>query len=275
VLFPNGLYLLDDFQHLAAGRTLVFYDLRNRGRSDAVADAAKRKAGLHKDVEDLEAVRRHFGAAKVDLVAHSYVGLMVILYAMCHAACVRHVVQLSPMEPHPGKQYPAHLKWSDDVMRDAFGKLAQLQKERGSRDPEESCRKFWAILRAIYIADPANAARINWGRCDLPNERSFLKYWSEDILPSIQGLDLTPEQLANVSPTVLTIHGTKDRSIAYGGAREWAMLLPNARLITLENVAHAPWIEAPEKVFGAVETFLSGDWPESAEKVESLEPGGA
>jgi pimeloyl-ACP methyl ester carboxylesterase len=200
---------------------------------------------------------------------------MVILYAMRHPAHVRRVVQLSPMEPHPGKQYPAHLKWSDDVMRDAFAKLAQLQKERSSGDPEESCRRFWAILRAIYVAAPENAAKINWGRCDLSNERGFLKYWSEDILPSIRGLDLTAEQLAHVSAPVLTVHGTKDRSAAYGGAREWAMLLPNVRLITLENVAHAPWIEAPEKVLGAVENFLNGDWPELAEKVESPEPGNA
>src|SRR5437667_10930358 len=39
----------------------------------------------------------------------------------------------------------------------------------------------------------------------------------------------------------LTVHGTKDRSSPYGGGREWALMLPNARLLTIENVAHAPW----------------------------------
>ncbi len=272
ILFPNGIYLLDDFRHLAAGRTLIFYDVRNRGRSDAVNDGAKRKAGLHNDVEDLEAVRRHFGINKIDLVGHSYIGLTIILYATRYAARVNRVVQLSPIEPHPGKQYPAHLKFSDEVMRDTFGELAQLQKERSSEDPQELCQKFWSVLRAIYVTDPANAAKINWGRCDLPNERGFLKYWSEDIFPSIQGLNLTPEQLGNVSAPVLTIHGTKDRSAAYGGAREWAMLLPNARLVTIEGVGHAPWIEAPEEVLGAISTFLNGAWPDVAEKVDSLEP---
>ncbi len=272
VLFPNGIYLLGDFQHLASGRTFIFYDVRNRGRSDAVSDVAKRKAGLHNDVADLETVRRHFGVRKIDLVGHSYIGLMVILYAMHYADHVNRVVQLSPIEPYPSKQYPAHLKFSDDVMRDTFAQLAQLQKERGSGDPQELCQKFWSVLRPIYVADPANAAKINWGRCDLPNERGFLKYWSEDVFPSIQGLNLTPEQLANVSAPVLIIHGTKDRSAAYGGAREWAMLLPNARLVTIEGVGHAPWIEAPEEAFGSIHAFLNGAWPDSAEKVESREP---
>ena len=37
VIIPNGICLLDDFSRLAAGRTVVAYDLRNRGRSDEEA----------------------------------------------------------------------------------------------------------------------------------------------------------------------------------------------------------------------------------------------
>ena len=272
VIFPNGIYMLEDFQRLAANRTLVFYDLRNRGRSDAVPDAAKRKAGVHNDVADLEAVRCHFGGAKIDLVGHSYVGLMVILYAMRYAAHVNRVVQLSPMEPSLGKQYPPHLKWSDAAMGEAFAKIAQLQAERGSDNPEEFCRKFWSLLRLIYVVNPADAKKIHWGRCHLPNERNFMKYWTEDIIPSAQALNLTAEQLAGVSAPVLTIHGKKDRSAAYGGARDWGLLLPNARLVTLEDVAHAPWIEASETVFSAIEMFLNGAWPAAGEQVTSLDP---
>jgi len=48
-------------------------------------------------------------------------------------------------------------------------------------------------------------------------------------------------------------------------------MLPNARLVTVENAAHVPWIEAPERVFGSIERFLDGAWPESGEDVKSLE----
>ena len=89
-------------------------------------------------------------------------------------------------------------------------------------------------------------------------------------MPSIQGLHFTPDDFEKVQSPVLTVHGTKDRSSPYGGGREWALMLPNARLLTIENVAHAPWIEAPEKVYGPVRTFLDGAWPEAAEKIESL-----
>jgi hypothetical protein len=35
-----------------------------------------------------------------------------------------------------------------------------------------------------------------------------------------------------------------------------------------------PWIEDPDFVFGAIETFLGGTWPSAAEKVKRLEPIG-
>lgn len=48
-------------------------------------------------------------------------------------------------------------------------------------------------------------------------------------------------------------------------------MLPDARLVTVENAAHVPWIEDPDRVFGSIKEFFDGDWPETAEKVESVD----
>ncbi len=270
VVLPNGTYLIDDFDYLADGRTVVFYDVRNRGCSDAVADEAKLTGGIHRDVDDLDLVRRHFGVERIDLIGHSYIGMTVILYAMKYRAHVGRVIQLGPIEPRIGKQYPPHLTGADDVLRECLARIAQLEQERGSSEPEEFCRKVWSILRMIYVSNPADADKIRWARCDLPNERNAMKYWTQYLLPSMRSVDLSEGKLGQVDVPVLTIHGTRDRSAPYGGAREWAMLLPGARLITVKEAAHAPWIEAPGTVFDSVETFLDGRWPEAAERVTSL-----
>jgi pimeloyl-ACP methyl ester carboxylesterase len=123
----------------------------------------------------------------------------------------------------------------------------------------------------LYVLDPADADKITWQPCDLPNEVNFLKQWNEHVLPSIQNLHLTAEEISKAKAPVLAIHGRKDRSSSYGGGRDWALRLPDARLVTVDDAAHVPWIENPDKVFGAVETFLTGAWPETAEKVESLD----
>jgi proline iminopeptidase len=272
VVIPNGFYLFDDFKHLAEDRTLIFFDFRNRGRSDSVSDSEKLKRGIHHDVDDLEAIRRHFGIGQMNLLGHSYVGITVVLYALKYSGHVNRVVQIGSMQPNYAKQYPPHLTCADETLREVFARLGQLQKERGSEEPEEFCRKFWSVLRLIYVASPADAEKIHWGYCELPNELNFMKYWTGNILPSIQNLNLVGEEIAKVKAPALTIHGKKDRSAPYGGGREWALLLPNARLVTVENAGHAPWIEAPELAFGAIKTFLDGAWPEAAQKVELLDP---
>jgi pimeloyl-ACP methyl ester carboxylesterase len=272
VVVPNGFYLADDFAPLANGRAMIFYDARNRGRSDPVGDASKLERGIHRDVDDLDAVRRHLGIDAIDVMGHSYMGLMVILYAMKHGAHVNRVVQIGPMEPKPGKEYPPHLTGADATLRECLARLADLQEERGTIDPQEFCRKFWSILRVIYVVNPADAGRIRWERCDLPNELNLMKYWTTVTLPSIQRLNLTPEDIAAVKAPVLTVHGRKDRSAPYGGGREWALALPNARLLTVDEAAHVPWIEAPELVFGSIRTFLDGAWPDGAVQVKSVEP---
>jgi proline iminopeptidase len=77
VVIPNAIYLYDDFRRLARGRRLIAYDLRNRGRSDVVSDSAKLSRGVHQDVDDLEAIRRHFRVDQMDLIGHSYLGVVV------------------------------------------------------------------------------------------------------------------------------------------------------------------------------------------------------
>lgn len=65
---------------------------------------------------------------------------------------------------------------------------------------------------------------------------------------------------------VLVVHGTADRSAAYEGGKAWARRLPNARLLTVEGAAHAPWIERPA-VVAAIAEFLDGAWPALARGV--------
>lgn len=256
VVVPNAIYLYDDFRWLADNHTVIFYDLRNRGQSDTVVDTSKLARGIDHDVDDVDEIRRHFGFEKISLIGHSYLGLMVVLYAMKHPAHVNRVVQVGPAPPF-FKQYPAELTWQDDIARNISSQTAALQAERASMDPVEFCRKFWALLRPLFVLDPTDAAKIEkWGYCDCPNERGFMKHLMTNIYPSMQRLSLTPEDFAKVHMPVLTIHGRKDRSAPYGGALDWVERLPNARLLTVENAAHVPWIEAPELVFGAIRDFL-------------------
>ena len=76
--------------------------------------------------------------------------------------------------------------------------------------------------------------------------------------------------IRKVTMPVLTIHGTRDRNAAYGAGRQWALELPDARLVTVPGAAHAVYHDDPVAVWSAVRQFLRGDWPMGSEKVTSL-----
>jgi pimeloyl-ACP methyl ester carboxylesterase len=221
--------------------------------------------------DDLEAIREHFGFAQMDLLGHSYVATVVILYAMRHPEHVRRVVQIGPVQPDAATIYPAHLTNGDGVAAEVFAALGALQQQRASMDPLEFCRKAWQVLGRLYVADAADAGTAaQWGRCDLANERNFMKYWGQYLYPSIQKLTLSPADVAVAKAPVLVIHGRRDRSAPYGGGCDWARMLPDARLVTVDNAAHAPWVEEPESVLSAIGTFLDGQWPPEALSPDSL-----
>jgi pimeloyl-ACP methyl ester carboxylesterase len=256
--------MLDDFKYLSSSRRVIGIDLRNRGRSDFITDSSKLR-GVEQDADDIEIVRRHFGFDKIDLMAHSYAGLIPILYAMKYPDHAGRIVQFSPVQPNQSTKYPPDLMNVDVVLQQFFASVQELQKEWQSLEPQEFCRKFWKLLRPIYVANPADAEKIkHWELCHLETELNMMRYWTGVLQPSLQRLQFRAEDLAHLKSPVLTVHGRLDRSSPYGGARDWATLLPNARLLTLENVAHAPWIEAPEQVHPAIKTFLDGTWPTAA-----------
>ena len=140
LFIPNGIYLYEDFRYLADRRTMVFYDVRNRGLSEAVNERAKLARGVEQDVDDLDTLRRYFDVDRVDLMGHSYIGLMVVLYAMRHPAHVNRVVQIGPTQPDPTFEYPAHLSNKDATLADVLARLAQMQQEPRPADPDEACR---------------------------------------------------------------------------------------------------------------------------------------
>jgi len=266
-LMLNGVPLADDFMPLADSRSIVFFDNRNRGRSDAVRDRSQIERGVHHDVDDLDAIRRHFGADQVDVIGHSYAGVTAALFAMKYPAQAKRIIQIGPMAPGQPRQYPPSLSYVDDVFRIAMADLAELMKDPYASVSVETAQRFWSVVMPIHVTNPADVTKLKWLRCDLENERNFMPSWLDHLQPSIHALTLTAESIAHTRTPVLVIHGRKDRSAPYGSGRDWAGLLPNARLLTIEDGGHVPWIEAPDQVLGAMRMFLDGGWPAAAERV--------
>jgi pimeloyl-ACP methyl ester carboxylesterase len=115
---------------------------------------------------------------------------------------------------------------------------------------------------------PTSGKLDGWQRCHLRTEQTAMTYFSEYLLPTIR--PLTARDVSGVTMPVLVVHGTKDRCAPYSGGRDWAAMLPNARLVTVQNAGpgHVPWIEKPGDVFDTLQTFLDGAWPGTAVRLK-------
>jgi pimeloyl-ACP methyl ester carboxylesterase len=273
LIVPGRLFLARNLAPLARNHTLILYDMRNRGRSSRVEDGTL--LTIQKDVEDLEAVRRHFGVERFVPVGYSYLGLMVILYAMEHPRRVERLVQLGPVPRKFGTPYPASLTHVDEppvVDSAAAARIDSLRETDWGREHqrelcEESARVFSPRLvgRRERVADLMD-------QCGMENEwPANLARHFEHHFGAVRRLDVPREAVARVRVPVLTIHGTWDRNAPYAAGREWALTLPDARLLTVEGAAHQVALDAPEIVIPAIDDFVEGRWPAGAERVTALE----
>jgi len=273
VIIPGGLFLHPDLDVLAKGRTLIYYDMRNRGRSSRVEDAAA--ITIENDVRDLESVRGHFKVEKASLIGYSYLGMMVVLYAMEHPERVERIVQIGPVPLDYRTEFPERLRNDDraQIVDAALAAEVQEWRKQGwdKNRPKEFCEKQHLLSRRVIVGRAENQTKIA-SKCDMENEWpvNFERHLNAHFVGSVQKLKVPREQVrAKVTHPVLTLHGTLDRNAPYGAGRDWQLILPNSRLITVSGAAHQLWVDEPAAVRW-IEEFLAGKWPAGAEKIEKL-----
>jgi proline iminopeptidase len=267
-------FIVYDFKQLAYMATVITYDMRGRGRSSPLKSLDT--VTIQQDVRDLETVRAHFKADRFVPVGFSYLGLMVALYTIDHPEHVTRLVQIGPVQRNAATKYPKRLtNGLADVTESAEDKNRWREmRAQGMAEssPREFCEAEEKVFRFVLVGNAAHASRIK-SNCDLPNEWPVNSdRHQKPLWESIGKLNVPANDLAKITMPVLVIHGTKDRNAPYGSGREWAMTLPDARLVTVEGAAHVSWADDPIAVFGSIREFLRGGWPLGAEKVTVLDP---
>ena len=258
VIVPMGSALGDRLEPLAASRTLVFYDMRGRGRSDAVTDPGR--LGFDEDVRDLEAVRRHVGAGRVSVIGYSYLGAVAARWAMRYPEHVDRLALLAPMPPRA--PHPDALG-ADDVVRllgpEAAGRLQTTPEALPATTP--GCREWWRAVAPLYVGSATDAATLlpdlDLG-CDLPNERprSFMATLGA-VLGGLGTYDWRAA-VRSIHRPVLVLHGADDRAAPPAGGREWAEAVDDGHLETVEGAGHFVLFERPLTVLRLLDGFLPG-----------------
>lgn len=258
-LIVPGAVVDDDLEPLAAGRPVVYYDSRNRGRSAAVVDPAR--LGFWAEVADAEAVRAHTRIERASWLGWSYLAGVAVQHALNHPVRVDRLVLVSPIGPAAGVgttmvfDAPAH----------GLAGLDQLRADGVDRkDPRRYCEAWHQVYDPAQVHDPAILARRRSRPCDHANEwPSVVTASLAHVFIDLGHYDWRP-MLPRVEAPTLIIHGADDDNIESSEA--WVAGLPDARLLVLDDARRWPWLEVPDVFFPAVEQFLGGTWPTAARR---------
>ena len=266
VVIPNRLYMPEMRALAAPGRTLILYDMRNRGASGRVED--ERQLTIAGDVEDLEAIRKHFGFEKMSLVGYSYLGLMVAQYTADHPEHVDRLVQIGPVPRQFGTPYPADQQADQSTLSEEGRQAAQRWRALGDppkgKPDAELCRMQAELIAFWLVGNPANASKVP-DVCQYENEGyAAQNRHLEAHFGDIQKRTFEKGRFTALLHPVLVIHGTMDRNAPYGSGLEWATTFRHARLVSVPGGAHQVWLDDPA-VLTDIGTFLKGAWPARAQ----------
>lgn len=270
VVIPAATGLAADLESFAQGRRLIFYDQRGRGRSDVDEDESHIWSDY--EVRDLEAVRQHFGLEQMSVMGWSYMGGIGALYTAAHPGRVKRLILMCAISPRSDAPYrdPEAVAQKEGERIDPEGakRLREMQQSGfATSDPEAYCREFQKVIVPRQMGRPEALARMRSDPCTSPNEwrHNIAKHTRTHAPPDSMHWDWR-QRVSSVQAPALVIHGSEDL-IPLESSREWAVVLPHARLLVIPGSGHFPHLEAPDLYFPAVERFLSGEWPEGATAV--------
>lgn len=254
-------YLLQPLVPLAARHTLLFYDMRGRGRSEAVDTT---RMSLADDVADLEAIRQHFHLGRMRIAAHHYGAAVAAQYAFAHPDHVDRMLFVSPFPVHHSLLYEFTFLQGDSLHY--ARQLARIASLARTDSVGAACPDGWSLYFGPWRTDTLTPyPEIAKGLCDAPAGRLASTFDVRNRIQGGLGNWVWREQMHQVSVPTLVIEGRGTPVIETAAVR-WAQHLPNARVTLLEPPYLFPWARDRTRFDTAVNEFFEGRWPTGSVK---------
>lgn len=234
---------------LAENQETIIYDQRGTGKSK-LKELNSKTISMKIMADDIESLRKHLKIKKWNILGHSFGGMLAQYYATVYPNSINKLVLSSS-----GGIDLTLLKTENLIERN----LSKVEKDS---------MNYWNDK--IEKGDTSHKARLGRGRAMAPAyvyDRKYIPIIAERLTQgnsTINGLlwdDMQKinfdckEKLKNFKNPVLIIQGKQD--VISNQIGELAQkTIPNSKLILLENCRHYGWLDAKEKYFSEVNSFL-------------------
>ena len=235
------------------------YDQRACGRSSGGPPFT-----MARWVEDLEALRRHWGHRRWVVAGHSFGAALALAYALEHPERTEAVIYLSCVlrlhgQPDWYEQYRrARVARMPEPLRQRYRELRRRRDGPGRADATVEAELRRLTARTDFAAPDGAEHLVELQEAELAMVDDEV---NRELGADFQRLFATPavrQRLRALDVPMLLVHGDADpRPVA--AVQTLASELPQSRLVVLDGVAHFPYWEAPESLEQLLRTFLTHD----------------
>lgn len=255
---PGASGYLDPFFTSLTDRFTVIH-FRGLGRGKSGRPASASDYSFERDIADLEGFRQALGLGPVNLLGHSYGGMLVTGYALAHPASVKRLVIANGL--YSGEMWQAGTEHVNTSIRDLCPELwDQLMalRARGvrSRDPEHLTLIGQVPEAIFYLANVANT-----GKTPVEiNPDVYFGIGGDDVDfqvgGSIAALDFR-SRLKELQMPVLVTASRFDRVVLPRYTVLYRQYAPQAEFVMFERSGHAVYLEENEKFIATLRSFLT------------------
>ncbi len=257
-------YFLPYLLPLARHNKLVFIDERGSGKSEKLEDVAGYT--VENMVEDVEAVRQALGLGKINLLGHSYGGVLAQAYALKYQQNLSHLI-LSSTFSSTSAMNQVFDKIKADMPAELRERINRLESEglfgkgpdyRKGRYTDDYMIAAWGEGYFPYLYqnrpdpnyDPVASGVMSW---DLYREMwgSHGEYVIDGNLKSVEYTD----RLATIHVPTLIIVGDHDECAPTLSEAMHAKIA-GSQLVILPKSGHMNFVDQPHLYLSTVEGFL-------------------
>jgi len=238
-------YIKTYLEDLSKDFRVFFYDQRGRGRSAAGGDSLE--LSIQQDVEDLEELRLRLGIDRLNLLGHSWGGVLAMFYACAHPHSVGKLILVDSGGPRDD--------WAAEFSKNVLARLSDEElgrreaiwkSSRAAEDRDWAFTEDFKVIMPAYFHDPAKIDTTVYPRLSIGVHRAV---WN-----SAQGYDLR-ECLRLVRVPALVMVGRYD-PLPMRCSEEIASVLRGSRLVVFESSGHLPFVEERGRFLEEVRRFL-------------------
>ncbi|MBT2468676.1 alpha/beta hydrolase [Streptomyces sp. ISL-66] len=242
---------LGDLGGLSKHRRLVVLDLRGTGDSALPADPGTYRCD--RQIEDVEALRRHLGLERIDLLAHSASGDLALLYAARYPERIRSLVLVTARARALGVDFPVAGRKAAVELRAGEPWFESTRQAREAVWGGTATEADWDAMVPFSYGRWDAAARQHVASCaDAYNDEAAPLFAADGAFDP----ESARAALAELAAPVLFVAGDVDTGPRPEAAREVAALFPHCEVVVQAGTAHYPWLDDAEAFKRTVRTFL-------------------